>query len=96
MLTADLIQNLFLPAFANDILSALEDQATLQLPEGTGPRIAFTTDSFVVRPFLVPSLITLFGRSGFWPGTPAPEPEEAAVSAPRDPSGPGSAPAGSR
>jgi len=28
-------------------------------------------DSFVVRPFLVPALITLFGRSGFWPGTPA-------------------------
>jgi RND superfamily putative drug exporter len=56
-------------------------------------------DSFVVRPFLVPSLITLFGRTGFWPGTPAPEPEEAEeaeVSAPRDPSEPGSAPAGSR
>jgi RND superfamily putative drug exporter len=53
-------------------------------------------DSFVVRPLLVPALITLFGRRGFWPGSPAPEPEEPAVSAPRDPSGPGSAPAGSR
>src|SRR5215469_10231372 len=31
-LTADLIQRLFVPAFANDVLGALEDQATLLLP----------------------------------------------------------------
>ena len=31
-------------------------------------------DSFVVRPLLVPALITLFGRRGFWPGAPAPAP----------------------
>jgi RND superfamily putative drug exporter len=29
-------------------------------------------DAFVVRPFLVPALITLVGRRGFWPGAPAP------------------------
>ncbi len=31
-LSADLIRRLFLPAFANDVLNALEDQATLTLP----------------------------------------------------------------
>ena len=50
-LTADLIQRLFLPAFQNETLSALEDQATLTLP---GNRIAFTTDSFVVQPLFFP------------------------------------------
>ena len=33
-LTADLIQQLFVPAFANDVLAALEDQATVALPQG--------------------------------------------------------------
>ena len=31
-------------------------------------------DAFVVRPLLVPALITLVGRRGFWPGAPAPAP----------------------
>jgi hydrogenase expression/formation protein HypE len=52
-LTAELISRLFLPAFGNETLSALEDQATVRLPSG-GPRIAFTTDSFVVRPIFFP------------------------------------------
>ncbi|MDB5292461.1 MAG: hydrogenase expression/formation protein HypE [Phycisphaerales bacterium] len=56
-LTNDLIRKLFLPAFANKTLSALEDQATVSLngaaQTGT-PRIAFTTDSFVVRPIFFP------------------------------------------
>jgi hydrogenase expression/formation protein HypE len=57
-LTADLIQHLFVPGFGNDVLAALEDQATLRL-DGTGngvkgSRIAFTTDSFVVRPLFFP------------------------------------------
>jgi hydrogenase expression/formation protein HypE len=59
-LTADLIQRVFLPELGNDILSALEDQATV--PFGTPatsnghpvPRLAFTTDSFVVRPLFFP------------------------------------------
>src|SRR5262249_53394659 len=50
-LTADLIRRLFVPAFGNDVLAALEDQATVPLPS---PRIAFTTDSFVVRPIFFP------------------------------------------
>ncbi len=55
-LTADLIQRLFIPAFGNEVLGALEDQATLRLPGGTAraPRIAFTTDAFVVRPIFFP------------------------------------------
>jgi hydrogenase expression/formation protein HypE len=36
-LTADLIQRLFLPGFANDVLAALEDQATLALPSPPTP-----------------------------------------------------------
>lgn len=50
-LTAELIQRLFLPALGNDVLSALEDQATVSLDRD---RIAFTTDSFVVRPLFFP------------------------------------------
>ena len=56
-LTADLIQGLFVPAFGNDVLGALEDQATLNIPvaHASGScRIAFTTDSFVVRPLFFP------------------------------------------
>jgi hydrogenase expression/formation protein HypE len=56
-LTADLIHQLFVPAFANEVLAALEDQATVALPSSDGSiaaRIAFTTDSFVVRPIFFP------------------------------------------
>src|SRR3954452_25154061 len=55
-LSAELIGRLFLPAFSNDVLGALEDQATLEI-DGTGaksPRLAFTTDSFVVQPLFFP------------------------------------------
>ncbi len=51
-LTAELIQRLFLPGFDNEILAALEDQATVALDGGL--RIAFTTDSFVVHPLFFP------------------------------------------
>ncbi len=56
-LTAELIQRLFIPAFGNDVLARLEDSATVRLggPGGAGaPRLAFTTDSFVVRPLFFP------------------------------------------
>jgi hydrogenase expression/formation protein HypE len=79
-LTAELIQRLFVPGFGNEVLAALEDQATLRncrlqiadckLEEEsqTGASsnlqsaicnlqsgcIAFTTDSFVVRPLFFP------------------------------------------
>jgi hydrogenase expression/formation protein HypE len=57
-LTADLIRRLFVPAFDNEVLAALEDQAVVRLAGSDngvrGPRIAFTTDSFVVRPIFFP------------------------------------------
>ena len=60
-LTADLIQQLFLPALGNDVLGALEDQAIVNLDwphaKNNGVKtshIAFTTDSFVVRPLFFP------------------------------------------
>jgi hydrogenase expression/formation protein HypE len=58
MLTSQLIQKIFLPGFDNNILSALEDQATVRVDGkhngAAGQRIAFTTDSFVVRPLFFP------------------------------------------
>jgi hydrogenase expression/formation protein HypE len=57
-LTADLIQRLFVPGFGNAVLAALEDQATVHLDGkfngAQGQRLAFTTDSFVVRPLFFP------------------------------------------
>jgi hydrogenase expression/formation protein HypE len=53
-LTAELIERLFVPGFGNDILAALEDQATLSLAAMPEARLAFTTDSFVVRPIFFP------------------------------------------
>jgi hydrogenase expression/formation protein HypE len=54
-LTAELIQRVFMPAFDNPVLAALEDQAVVSLGGNVnGPRIAFTTDSFVVRPIFFP------------------------------------------
>jgi hydrogenase expression/formation protein HypE len=56
-LTADLIERLFVPAFGGDVLARLEDQATVPLNKGDGvrgPRLAFTTDSFVVKPVFFP------------------------------------------
>jgi hydrogenase expression/formation protein HypE len=50
-LTADLIDQIFLPAFTNPILDKLDDQAVLTV---RGARLAFTTDSFVVTPIFFP------------------------------------------
>lgn len=50
-LTAELIEKLFLPAFRNEHLAKLDDQAVLEL---SGARVAFTTDSFVVTPIVFP------------------------------------------
>src|SRR6516164_7005577 len=64
-LTNDLIRRLFVPAFDNEVLAAQEDQALLSIKCGraassnspselrlaeTEFNLAFTTDSFVVRP----------------------------------------------
>ncbi len=50
-LTAELIDKIFLPAFANPVLEKLDDQAVLHV---SGARLAFTTDSFVVTPIFFP------------------------------------------
>jgi hydrogenase expression/formation protein HypE len=50
-LTADLLDRIFMPAFRNDYLDKLNDQAVLEI---NGARLAFTTDSFVVTPMFFP------------------------------------------
>jgi len=50
-LTAELIENLIVPAFTNPALDALDDQAIVSVEGG---RLAFTTDSYVVSPIFFP------------------------------------------
>jgi hydrogenase expression/formation protein HypE len=50
-LTHQLIEKIFIPAFANDALEARHDGAVVSV---NGSRLAFTTDSFVVRPLIFP------------------------------------------
>jgi hydrogenase expression/formation protein HypE len=50
-LTHQLIEKIFLPAFSNPMLEQRHDGAVLHL---NGSRLAFTTDSFVVRPLIFP------------------------------------------
>lgn len=50
-LSAELVRDLFLPAFFNPALSRLDDQAIVNV---NGTRIAMTTDSFVVKPLFFP------------------------------------------
>ena len=50
-LTSELIRDLFLPAFNNPALARLDDQAIVNV---NGCRLAFTTDSFVVKPLFFP------------------------------------------
>lgn len=50
-LTAELIKNVFLPAFKNPYLAELGDQAIVNV---NGVKIAFTTDSYVVNPIFFP------------------------------------------
>jgi hydrogenase expression/formation protein HypE len=51
ILTGQLIERLFLPAFSNPILERLDDQAVLEVDAS---RLAFTTDSYVVTPIFFP------------------------------------------
>lgn len=46
-LSAELVREIFLPAFSNPILDCLEDQAVVSI---NGVRLAVTTDTFVVKP----------------------------------------------
>lgn len=50
-LTAQLVRDLFLPAFDNPVLRKLDDQAVVDVG---AERIALTTDSFVVTPLFFP------------------------------------------
>jgi len=50
-LTHQLIEKIFMPAFSNAMLEQRHDGAVLPL---NGSRLAFTTDSFVVRPLIFP------------------------------------------
>jgi hydrogenase expression/formation protein HypE len=50
-LSAELLREVILPAFANPVLGRLDDQAVVSV---NGSRLAFTTDSFVVKPLFFP------------------------------------------
>ena len=50
-LSSELLQQVFLPEFSNPALARLDDQAILSV---NGCRLAFTTDSFVVKPLFFP------------------------------------------
>jgi hydrogenase expression/formation protein HypE len=50
-LSAELIRDIFLPAFQNPVLARLDDQAIVNV---NGQRLAMTTDSFVVKPLFFP------------------------------------------
>ena len=50
-LGAELVRDVFLPAFQNAALAKLDDQAIVNI---NGSRIAITTDSFVVNPLFFP------------------------------------------
>src|SRR5580700_1234730 len=50
-LSAELLQKVFLPAFQDPALNSLNDQAVIDVG---GERLAFTTDSFVVKPLFFP------------------------------------------
>ena len=52
-LSADLLHRLFLPAFRNEMLERLDDQAVCE-PGMAGTRLAFSTDSYVIQPIFFP------------------------------------------
>ncbi|WP_093839827.1 hydrogenase expression/formation protein HypE [Streptomyces aidingensis] len=51
-LSAELMTHLFAPAYGEALLPGLADSAVLTVPGG--PRLAFSTDSYVVRPLFFP------------------------------------------
>lgn len=51
--THNLIEGVFAPAFSNPLLDSMDDAATFSVP-GTGQRLAFTTDTYVVSPLFFP------------------------------------------
>jgi hydrogenase expression/formation protein HypE len=53
-MSAELVEHVFVPAFANGTLRALGDSAVLDAGLPGGARLAMSTDSFVVRPLFFP------------------------------------------
>lgn len=55
-LSRELVEGLFVPAFGNPVLARLGDSSVLDLngAVATGGRLAFSTDSYVVRPLFFP------------------------------------------
>src|SRR5436305_12844340 len=51
--THNLIEGVFAPAFSNPLLDAMDDAAIFGI-DGTGSRLAFTTDTYVVSPLFFP------------------------------------------
>ncbi|HJT57452.1 MAG TPA: hydrogenase expression/formation protein HypE [Ktedonobacteraceae bacterium] len=51
--THNLIEGVFAPAFSNPLLDSMDDAATFGI-NGTGQRLAFTTDTYVVSPLFFP------------------------------------------
>src|SRR5438876_2201109 len=51
--THNLIEGVFAPAFSNPLLDPMDDAATFSI-NGTGQRLAFTTDTYVVSPLFFP------------------------------------------
>jgi hydrogenase expression/formation protein HypE len=50
-MSGEMLRDIFLPAFQNPVLGRLDDQAIVEV---NGCRLAFTTDSFVVKPLFFP------------------------------------------
>lgn len=50
-LSAELVEHVFKPAFRNEALDRMSDSAVVHVPSG---RLAYSTDSFVVRPLFFP------------------------------------------
>src|ERR1700730_5596859 len=51
--THNLIEGVFAPAFSNPLLDAMDDAAVFSV-NGSGQRLAFTTDTYVVSPLFFP------------------------------------------
>ena len=51
--THNLVEGVFAPAFSNPLLDAMDDAAIFSI-NGTGQRLAFTTDTYVVSPLFFP------------------------------------------
>jgi len=53
-LSHELIEEYFVPCFDNALLRALDDSAVIPMQSGQANRLAFTTDSYVVKPLFFP------------------------------------------